>query len=83
MLPYDVTVEILCDHIAAGMVYEGKQWNKEYTLKYWNEIETNRNFYNKKTEEFLTVIKEEIAKDGIDKIMKGKHLKEQYKKYCK
>ena len=83
VLPYGLTVEILCDHIAAGMVYQGKNWNKEYTLKYWNEVETNRNFYNKKTEKFLTVIKEEIASDGLEKVMKRKHLKEQYEKYCK
>ena len=61
---------------------ERKKWNKEYPLKYWNEIETVRNLYNPKTEKFMTVIKEEIAKEGIDKIMNKKHLKEQYEKYC-
>lgn len=82
IIPYKYAVEMLCDHIAAGMVYRGKEWNKEYPLKYWNEIETVRNLYNPKTEKFITVIKEEIAKDGIDKIMNKKHLKGQYEKYC-
>ena len=82
VIPYKCAVEMLCDHIAAGQVYKGKEWNKEYPLKYWNEIETVRHLYNPKTEKFITVIKEQIAKDGINKIMNKKHLKQQYKKYC-
>ena len=82
VVPYKYTVEMLCDQIAAGQVYEGKKWTKESPLKYWNERETIRKLFNPKTEEFITVIKEEIAKDGIDKIINKKHLKEQYKKYC-
>ena len=39
--------------------------------------------YNTKTEKFLTVLKEEIAEFGIDKILNKKHLREQYNKYCK
>ena len=82
IIPYKYAIEMLCDHIAAGQVYKGKNWSKEYPLKYWNEIETVRHLYNPKTEKFITVIKEQIAKEGIDKIMNKKHLKEQYKKYC-
>lgn len=82
VIPYKYAVEMLCDHIAAGKVYKKKEWSKEYPLKYWNEIETVRHLYNPKTEKFITVIKEEIAKEGINKIMNKKHLKEQYEKYC-
>jgi len=82
IIPYKYVVEMLCDHIAASQVYKGKVWTKEDPLKYWNEVETNRNLFNLKTEKFVTVIKEEIANKGIDKIINKKHLKEQYKKYC-
>ena len=82
VVPYKYAIEMLCDHIAAGQVYKGKNWSKEYPLKYWNEIETVRPLYNPKTEKFITVIKEEVADQGIDKIINKKHLKEQYKKYC-
>lgn len=82
VIPYKYAIEMLCDHIAAGQVYKGKNWSKEYPLKYWNEIETVRHLYNPKTEKFITIIKEQIAKEGIDKIMNKKHLKQQYKKYC-
>ena len=74
---------MLCDHIAAGQVYKGKTWKKEYVLEYWNERETNRNLFNPKTEKFITVIKEEIAQKGIDAVMNKKHLKEQYNMYCR
>ena len=82
VIPYRYAVEMLCDHIAAGIVYKGKNWTKEYPLEYWNNIETGRNFYNLKTEKFLTVVKEQIAKDGLEKVMNKKNLKEQYEKYC-
>ena len=83
VIPYKYAVEMLCDHIAAGQVYKGKEWTKEYPLEYWNEIETNRNLFNPKTEKFVTAIKEEIANQGIDKIINKKHLKKQYEKYCR
>ena len=83
VIPYKYAVEALCDHIAAGLAYKGKDWTKEYTLEYWNTKDTARKLYNPKTEKFLTVIKEEIAKEGIDKVITKKHLKEQYDKYCK
>ncbi len=82
IIPYKCAVEMLCDHIAAGQAYRGKNWKKEYVLEYWNERETSRNLFNPKTERFITVIKEEIAQKGIDEVMNKKHLKEQYNKYC-
>ena len=82
IIPYKYVVEMLCDHVAAGMVYKGKDWTKEYVLDYWNNIETNRNLLNPKIDMFLTKMKEEIAKDGIEKVFDSKYLKAQYKKYC-
>ena len=83
VIPYKYVIEMLCDHIAAGIIYKGKDWTKEYPLYYWNNIDATRNMYNTKTEKFLTVLKEEIAEFGIDKILNKKHLREQYNKYCK
>lgn len=82
VIPYKYAVEMLCDHIAAGQVYKGKNWEKEYVLEYWNKKETNRKLFNPKTEKFITAIKEEIAEKGINEVINKKHLKEQYKKYC-
>lgn len=83
VIPYKYAVEMLCDHIAAGITYKGKEWTKQYPLEYWNNIETARNLYNPKTDKFLTVLKEEIAEKGLKAVFNKKHLKEQYKKYCK
>lgn len=82
VIPYKYTIEMLCDHVAAGMVYKGKEWTKEYTLEYWNNIDSTRKLYNPKTETFLTKMKEELAKEGIDKVFNKKYLKNKFKKYC-
>ena len=37
IIPYKYTIEMLCDQLAAGIVYNGKDWRKEYPLKYWTE----------------------------------------------
>ena len=83
VIPYKYTIEMLCDHVAAGLVYKGREWTKEYTLYYWNNIDSTRNLYNPKIEEFLTKMKETLAKEGIDYVFNKKFLKEQYNKICK
>lgn len=79
---YEYAVEMICDQVAAGLIYKGKDWTKENPIKYWNEIENNRHLYNPKTEKFITVIKEEIAEKGINEVINKKYLKEIFNKYC-
>ena len=43
-MPYKYTIEMLCDKLAAGIVYQGEKWNKEYPIKYWNEREKEKRF---------------------------------------
>ena len=82
VIPYKCAVEMLCDHVAAGLAYKGKEWTKEYPLYYWDNIDNVRNLYNKKTEKFITTAKEDIAKKGIKEVFNKKYLKEHYKMYC-
>ena len=83
VVPYKYVVEMLCDQLAAGITYKGKEWKKEDPLYYWNNIEGSRYLYNPKTDSFITALKEEVAKYGINKVINKKHLKQQYNKYCK
>ena len=34
VIPYKYTVEMICDTLAAGMVYKGKEWTKESQKEY-------------------------------------------------
>ena len=35
IIPYQYVAEMLCDKLAAGIVYKGKDWTPEYELNYW------------------------------------------------
>lgn len=81
VIPYKYAVEMICDKLAAGMIYQGKNWTKEYQLSYW-EREKQKNRINPKTEKFITVVLTQVAKQGIDKTLSKKNIKQLYKRYC-
>lgn len=83
IIPYQYAVEMICDKLAAGMIYQGKNWTKEYQLSYWeNEREKQRNRINPKTEAFITAVLTKVAEDGIDKTLTKKNIRKFYEKYC-
>lgn len=81
VIPYKYAAEMLCDKLAAGMVYQGKNWTKEYQLNYWNR-EKEKIRTNEKIKDFITESLEMVARDGIDKTMKKKNIKNIYDKHC-
>ena len=81
VIPYPYAVEMICDKIAAGMTYLGDKFTKEYELEYWNK-ERAKIKINEKTAQFITEVLTRVAKDGIDKTLTKKNMKEIYKKYC-
>lgn len=82
VIPYKYTVEMLCDNLAAGMVYKGKDFKQEYPLAYWRNVK-NKDVFHPKMIAFFEDVYEEISKKGIDAVLKKEILKEKYKKYCK
>ena len=82
IIPYKYAAEMICDKLAAGMAYKGKEWTKEYELEYWNK-EKNRIKVNPQISLFITEVMEDVANDGIDKTLSKKKIKEIYDKYCK
>ena len=82
IIPYPYAVEMICDKIAAGMVYEGKNWTKEFELSYWEEKEKNQLEMNPKIRDFTTAVLTKIAEQGIDQTMTKANMKQLYKKYC-
>lgn len=82
VIPYKYTVEMICDGLAAGMVYQGKKWTKEYQLEYWNNKKSHLKINNKITK-VLDEVFNEVALKGVNKAITKKHLKEVYCKYVK
>ena len=81
VMPYKYAAEMICDKLAAGIIYEGKKWTKEYELGYWNR-EKDIIKANPKIKDFVTEVLEQVVKDGIDKVLTKKNIRGIYKKYC-
>ena len=81
IIPYKYAAEMLCDKLAAGMIYQGKKWTKEYQLGYWNR-EKNQIRTNDRIKDFITEALEMVAKDGINKVLNKKNIRNIYNKYC-
>ena len=82
IIPYPYAVEMICDKIAAGMVYQGKNWTKEFELTYWEEKEKNQLEMNPKIRDFTTAVLTEVAEQGIAQTLTKANMKRLYKKYC-
>lgn len=82
VIPYKYAVEMICDKLAAGMVYKGKEWTKEFELEYWKSKEKNKILSNDKMKNFIEEVFTEVAKNGLDKTITKRNLQKLYKKNC-
>lgn len=80
IIPYKYAIEMLCDSVAAGLVYKGKKWTKGYPLYYWENFK-NKELFHPKMIEFLNDIYKEISIYGVDKVFKKEYLRKKYEKF--
>lgn len=80
IIPYKYTVEMICDTLAAGMTYQGKNWTKDYQLKYYLEDRKRKNI-NLKIDKILLEVYNMVAENGIDNVINSKTLKMIYNKH--
>lgn len=83
IIPFKYSVELICDKLAAGITYQGKNWTKEFELEYWNTKEKDKPIINEKMREFVTEVFTEVSKNGIDKVISKKNLRKIYDKHCR
>ena len=82
IMPLKYYKEMVCDSLAAGMTYQGKNWTKEYQLSYWNKAATKDKIHPSMVK-LLDRVYTDVSKDGLDKVIKGKNLDKLYEKYTK
>lgn len=81
VIPYKYVVESICDTLAAGIVYNGKDWTNNTQLEYWNKVLAKGQVkINKKIENFYTDIYTQVSEKGIKEVITPKNLKETYNK---
>lgn len=81
MMPYKYICEMICDQVAAGRVYQGKNWKPEYQLAYWNKHKAEF-VVHEKIKDFITTVCEELAKQGLEKTFTKKNIRNIYEKTC-
>lgn len=81
VIPYKYAVEMVCDTMAAGIVYEGKNWTRSTQYDYWMK-KRDILIVNPKIDNFLTAFYTQIKQDGLDKTLTKKNMKKLYNKYC-
>lgn len=81
VIPYKYVVEMICDKLAAGIIYNGTNWNNSTQKEYWKK-NNQKEQMNPKVNNLLTEVFEQVSISGIDKTITSKNLKSLYKKYC-
>ena len=81
-IPFKYFLEMVCDSLAAGMIYQGKDWHQGYQLEYWKKAREKARI-NDDLKKSLDQVYKEISKEGINKVLKKSHLKEIYTKNMK
>ena len=82
VIPYNYTVELICDNIAASITYSGKQWTPKSLLDYFLKRK-DLEYINDDIKKVLIDIYTQVIKNGIDKTITKKNLKTTYYKYIK
>ena len=82
VMPYKYFVEMVCDSLAAGMIYQGKKWNDEYQLTYWLRVREKAKIHPK-MDKLLTKVYTDVAKKGLDRVLKKEYLSDLYYRYTK
>ena len=80
-MPYEYAAEMVCDKMAAGMVYSGKNWTKDLQLNYHLK-ERQVSVMHPQIDKFLLAVFTEVSNDGLEKTLTKQNIKRLYEKYC-
>lgn len=81
LIPYPYVAEMICDKMAAGMIYNGNNFTKDTELIYWQK-ESQHTHLNPKIKEMLTDIFTQVSQNGVKKTITKNNLKKAYRKHC-
>lgn len=81
IMPYKYAAEMICDKMAAGIVYQGDKWTKDWQISYYiNERE--KSLIHPQVDKFMIAVFTEVSKNGIDQTLTKQNIKKLYEKYC-
>ena len=80
-MPYQYAAEMVCDKMAAGIIYNGPNWTRETQLNYYLK-ERKTSVVHPQIDQFLLEVFTQVSQNGIDKTFTKKNIKSLYEKYC-
>ena len=80
IMPFKYFLELICDSLAAGMTYQGKNWDQHYQLEYWNRVKEHAKM-DDRMKDLIEKVYTEISEMGLNSVLTKKHLKYLYDKY--
>lgn len=81
MMPYKYVAEMICDKMAAGIIYNGKNWTQSTELEYYLR-ERKTNLIDERVDKLLVEVFTQVKDYGINKTLTKKNIKCLYKRYC-
>ena len=81
IMPYKYAAEMICDKMAAGIVYQGKKWTKDWQINYYLR-EREKSIIHPQIDKFMIAIFTEVSKNGLDAALTKENVKKLYEKYC-
>ena len=81
IVPYKYVAEMICDKLAAGMVYNGKDWTLNSQIDYYM-VERENALIHPQIDQFMLAVFIQISKNGLDVTLTKQNIKKLYEKYC-
>ena len=81
IMPYKYAAEMVCDKVAAGIVYRGKEWTPDTQIKYYMK-EKNLYIVHPKIDEFMREVFTQVSEKGLEATFTKQNIKKIYEKYC-
>ena len=81
IMPYKFAAEMICDKMAAGIVYNGKNWTPNTQIDYYMQ-EREKELIHPQMDIFMRVIFTQVSKEGLKATLTKQNIKKVYEKYC-
>ncbi len=78
IIPYKYTAEMICDKLAAGIIYHGKNWTNDVEYNYYMK-EREYTKINEKIDKLLIEVFTQVKENGIDKTLTKENIRNLYK----
>ena len=79
IMPYKYAAEMICDKIAAGIVYSGENWKPSTQIEYYKK-ERVLYIIHPQIDQFMIVVFTEVSKNGLNKTLTKEKIKNLYEK---